>query len=139
MEPPFPCAPHMALEPRRVENQLTDKGFVPVYTTAVVEQPWNSYTQADHATWATLFRRQREILQDRACTEFLDNQQRFGLSAEQIPRFEELNEVLARTTGWELIGVEGLLPELTFFALASASGPVCPAPTKSTTLPPTCP
>ena len=25
--------------PQRVEHQLTDKGYVPVYTTAVVEQP----------------------------------------------------------------------------------------------------
>ena len=105
----------MSSEPRRVENQLTDKGYVPVYTTAVVDQPWDSYSTEDHATWATLFRRQRDILKGRACDEFIDNQERFGMSAEQIPRFEELNEVLAKTTGWELIGVEGLLPELTFF------------------------
>ena len=26
-------------EPRRVEHQQTDKGYVPVYTTAVVDQP----------------------------------------------------------------------------------------------------
>jgi phenylalanine-4-hydroxylase len=105
----------MSSEPRRVENQLTDKGYVPVYTTAVVDQPWDSYSAEDHATWATLFRRQRDILKGRACDEFIDNQERFGMSAEQIPRFEELNEVLAKATGWELIGVEGLLPELTFF------------------------
>ena len=105
----------MSSEPRRIENQLTDKGYVPVYTTAVVDQPWDSYSTEDHATWATLFRRQRDILKGRACDEFIDNQERFGMSAEQIPRFEELNEVLAKTTGWELIGVEGLLPELTFF------------------------
>ena len=105
----------MSSEPRRVENQLTDKGYVPVYTTAVIDQPWDSYSAEDHATWATLFQRQRDILKGRACDEFIDNQERFGMSAEQIPRFEELNEVLAKTTGWELIGVEGLLPELTFF------------------------
>ena len=105
----------MSSEPRRIENQLTDKGYVPVYTTAVVDQPWDSYSTEDHATWATLFQRQRDILKGRACDEFIDNQERFGMSAEQIPRFEELNEVLAKTTGWELIGVEGLLPELTFF------------------------
>jgi phenylalanine-4-hydroxylase len=115
----------MSSAPRRVENQLTDKGFVPVYTTAVVEQPWDSYTPADHATWASLFRRQREILKGRACAEFLDNQERFGMSAEQIPRFEELNAVLAGATGWQLIGVEGLLPELTFFEhLANRRFPV---------------
>jgi len=88
---------------------------VPVYTTAVVEQPWANYAPSDHETWATLFRRQREILVDRACREFIDNQQRFGMTQDAIPKFEDLNRVLKAATGWELIGVEGLLPELTFF------------------------
>jgi phenylalanine-4-hydroxylase len=105
----------MSAEPRRVEHQQTDKGNVPVYTTAIVEQPWSSYSAEDHATWATLFHRQRELLKGRASREFIDNQERFGMSAEAIPRYEELNAVLAKATGWQLIGVEGLLPELDFF------------------------
>ena len=105
----------MNAQPRRVEHLQTDKGSVPVYTTAVVEQPWDTYTSADHATWATLFERQREILVDRAAREFLENQQKFGMTPQAIPRFTDLNRVLKNATGWELIGVEGLLPELTFF------------------------
>ena len=115
----------MSSEPLRVENQLTDKGYVPVYTTAVVEQPWDSYTPEDHATWATLFRRQREILKGRACNEFIENQNRFHMAPDLTPRFEDLNEVLQKTTGWQIIGVEGLLPELTFFEhLANRRFPV---------------
>ena len=105
----------MNAQPRRVEHQQTDKGSVPVYTTAVVEQPWSSYTRTDHETWAALFKRQQQILVGRACREFIDNQQRFGMSPEAIPKYDELNRVLRKATGWELIGVEGLLPELTFF------------------------
>ncbi|ANB19483.1 phenylalanine 4-monooxygenase [Dokdonella koreensis] len=105
----------MSQAPRRVESLQTDKGYVPVYTTEIVEQPWASYAPADHQTWATLFRRQREILKGRACREFIENQERFHMSPDAIPRFDDLNEVLARTTGWQLVGVEGLLPELTFF------------------------
>ena len=105
----------MNVQPRRVEHQQTDKGSVPVYTTAVVEQPWAGYTAADHATWATLFKRQREVLLGRACREFIDNQQRFGITPDAIPKFDDLNRVLKKVNGWELIGVEGLLPELTFF------------------------
>jgi len=105
----------MNAQPRRVEHLQTDKGSVPVYTTAVVEQPWDTYTSADHATWATLFERQREILVGRAAREFLENQQKFGMTPQAIPRFTDLNRVLKNATGWELIGVEGLLPELTFF------------------------
>src|SRR5688572_23036174 len=111
--------------PRRVEHQVTDKGYVPVYTTAVVEQPWDRYTREEHAVWATLFDRQRKLLVGRACDEFLENQARFGMSATAIPRFDELNRVLRASTGWELIGVEGLLPELTFFEhLANRRFPV---------------
>ena len=110
---------------QKVEHQLTDKGYVPVYTTRVIEQPWDSYTAEDHRTWATLFQRQRELLVGRAAQEFIDNQQRFGMSADAIPKFEDLNRVLRATTGWELIGVEGLLPELTFFEhLAARRFPV---------------
>ena len=105
----------MSSQPRRVESQQTDKGYVPIYTTAVVDQPWADYTKTEHETWATLFRRQRDVLKGRACREFIDNQERFGMTPDAIPRFEELNEVLAKATGWQLVGVEGLLPELTFF------------------------
>jgi phenylalanine-4-hydroxylase len=111
--------------PQRVERQMTDKGYVPVYTTAVIEQPWDSYSATDHAVWAQLFARQREILPGRACNEFLAAQDAMGMGGEAIPKFSELNKVLGDTTGWQLIGVEGLLPELTFFEhLAARRFPV---------------
>jgi phenylalanine-4-hydroxylase len=105
----------MNAQPRRVEHLQTDKGSVPVYTTAVVEQPWATYTREDHATWATLFERQQNILVGRAAREFVENQRKFGMTPQAIPKFDDLNRVLKQATGWELIGVEGLLPELTFF------------------------
>ena len=101
-------------QPRRVEHQQTDKGYVPVYTTAVVDQPAD-YPAADHETWGKLYQRQRELLVGRACQEFLDAQDAMGMTPHHIPRFDELNVVLKEATGWTLIGVEGLLPELDFF------------------------
>lgn len=112
-------------EPRRVEHQQTDKGYVPVYTTAVVEQPWQNYTAEDHATWGTLYQRQRALLVGRASEEFLAAQDEMGMSPDAIPRFDQLNAVLRATTGWTLICVEGLLPELDFFEhLANRRFPV---------------
>ena len=109
----------------RVEHQLTDKGYVPVYTTRIVEQPWESYTVTDHQVWAQLFQRQRALLVGRACDEFLNAQDAMGMGLGQIPRFTELNALLQRKTGWQLIGVEGLLPELDFFEhLANRRFPV---------------
>jgi phenylalanine-4-hydroxylase len=101
--------------PQRVEHQQTDKGSVPVYTTGVVEQPWDSYSETDHAVWQTLFRRQQAQLGQQACREFLDATAAMGMSDAGIPKFSDLNVILNRTTGWQLIGVEGLLPELDFF------------------------
>lgn len=101
--------------PKRVEHQMTDKGYVPVYTTSVVEQPWDSYTGTDHRVWAQLFERQKQVLPGRASDEFLAALAAMEMTPDRIPRFDDLNPILRAATGWELIGVEGLLPELTFF------------------------
>jgi phenylalanine-4-hydroxylase len=102
-------------QPRRVENLQTDKGKVPVYATGVVEQPWDQYSATDHDVWRRLYERQREILVGRACDEFLQAQDAMGMTPGRIPKFSDMNAVLGEATGWQLIGVEGLLPELDFF------------------------
>ena len=101
--------------PRKVEHQQSDRGYVPVYATGVVEQPWDSYSKTDHEVWDTLFKRQRELLRGRACKEFMDGVERFGLGDGGIPKFSELNAVLQDATGWEVVAVEGLLPDEVFF------------------------
>ena len=102
-------------QPQRVEHLATDKGSVPVYATGIVEQPWANYSATDHGVWQTLFRRQREILVGRACDEFLQCQDDMGMGEDAIPKFSDLNLQLGARTGWQLVGVEGLLPELDFF------------------------
>ena len=101
--------------PRRVENIITDKGKVPVYATGVVEQPWDDYSAEEHATWRTLYLRQRELLVGRAADEFLAAQDAMGMNEVAVPKFSDINKALKEATGWQIIGVEGLLPELDFF------------------------
>ncbi|PJK09130.1 phenylalanine 4-monooxygenase [Lysobacteraceae bacterium NML95-0200] len=101
--------------PRRVENIITDKGKVPVYATGVVEQPWDDYSAEEHTTWRTLYLRQRALLVGRAADEFLAAQDAMGMSEAAIPKFSDINQALQKATGWQIIGVEGLLPELDFF------------------------
>jgi phenylalanine-4-hydroxylase len=101
--------------PRKIEHQQTDRGYVPVYATGVVEQPWTSYSKTDHDVWDTLFKRQRELLPGRACREFMEGVERFGLGDGGIPKFNELNVVLGAATGWQVVAVEGLLPDEVFF------------------------
>ena len=112
-------------EPQRVEHLSTDKGSVPLYATGVVEQPWEQYSDTDHQVWSTLFRRQRDILVGRACDEFLATQDQMGIGEDAIPKFSDLNNQLYAKTGWKLVAVEGLLPELDFFEhLANRRFPV---------------
>ena len=105
----------MNAKPARLENIVTDKGKVPVYATGIVDQPWDDYSAEDHAVWKALYQRQRDLLIGRAADEFLQAQDAMGMSPDVIPRFEELNAVLEAATGWTIVGVEGLLPELDFF------------------------
>jgi phenylalanine-4-hydroxylase len=105
----------MTSKPARLENLHTDKGKVPVYATGIVEQPWDDYTAADHDVWRRLYERQRTLLVGRAADEFLAAQDAMGMTPDRIPRFSDMDSALRDATGWTLVGVEGLLPELDFF------------------------
>ena len=79
-------------------------------------QDWASYTAADHDTYRRLYERQRALLPGLASQAFIDALPSLGAS-DRIPRFEEVNERLYKATGWELVGVPGLIPEVPFFTL----------------------
>ena len=105
----------MNAKPARLENLHTDKCKVPVYATGIVEQPWDDYSASDHEVWRQLYERQRKLLVGRACDEFLAAQDAMGMSPDRIPKFADMDAALREATGWTLVGVEGLLPELDFF------------------------
>ena len=105
---------------KRITYLQTDRGELPMYAQGIVEQDWDSYTDTDHAVWKQLFERQSALLPGRACNEFMAGLEDLKLGPDQIPRFSEANKVLRAKTGWELVAVEGLLPDLRFFELLSA-------------------
>ena len=80
------------------------------------EQNYAAYTEQDHAIYRRLFERQASLLPRYASKEILRALPMLGAS-ERIPRFEEINERLIRATGWEIVGVPGLIPEAPFFSL----------------------
>jgi phenylalanine-4-hydroxylase len=83
----------------------------------LVEQGFSTYTDTDHDTWRALARRQRDILNGRIADQFLDGLDRLGIGEAGIPDFRDLNRTLAATTGWEVVAVPGLVPDLAFFRL----------------------
>ena len=83
------------------------------YTCA---QDYAAYSAADHDTYRRLYERQAALLPGRACDAFISALPSLGASS-HIPRFEEINERLHKATGWEIVGVPGLIPEVPFFTL----------------------
>jgi phenylalanine-4-hydroxylase len=77
-----------------------------------------AYTDQDHDTYTRLYARQSALLPGLACQAFIDALPLLGASG-SIPRFEDINARLLRATGWQLVGVPGLIPEVPFFTLLS--------------------
>jgi phenylalanine-4-hydroxylase len=89
-----------------------------------VDQDYASYSDADQDRWRRLYARQMRLVPGRACPEFLRVIDTLGYDS-GVPRFDEVNERLARATRWQVVGVPGLLPEQVFFGhLAERRFPV---------------
>ena len=80
-----------------------------------IDQGWPSYTAQEHGTWKTLFERQSRLLPGRACDEFVQGMRDLPISADQIPDFHALSDVLMQRTGWQVVAVPGLVPDEVFF------------------------
>ena len=75
-----------------------------------------AYTTADHDIYRRLYERQSALLPGLACDEFITALPALGLKT-RIPRFEEINDRLHKATGWQVVAVPGLIPEVAFFTL----------------------
>ncbi|MBL4652236.1 MAG: phenylalanine 4-monooxygenase [Flavobacteriales bacterium] len=84
-----------------------------------MNQNYSSYTAEDHEVWKTLFERQHDNLQDKACKEYLTalDELKLVLNSSNVPNFDALNVVLKRKTGWSIEVVKGLIPPEDFFHL----------------------
>ncbi len=80
-----------------------------------IDQGWSRYTDAEHATWRTLFDRQSALLPGRACDAFVEGMRRLPIGRDRIPEFERLSDVLQQHTGWRVVAVPGLVPDDVFF------------------------
>ena len=79
-------------------------------------QNYAAYTAADHQTYRALYERQSKLLPGLACDEFIAALPSLGAST-HIPRFDDINARLKKATGWEVVAVPGLIPEVPFFTL----------------------
>ena len=79
-------------------------------------QNYAAYTEADHDTYRRLYERQSALLPGLASQAFIDALPSLG-AVDRIPRFDDINARLMKATGWEIVAVPGLIPEVPFFSL----------------------
>jgi phenylalanine-4-hydroxylase len=94
------------------KNRYHDAPRNPDYT---IDQDWASYSPDEHGRWDRLFNRSREILQGRACDEFIAMMHTLKLSDSGIPNMERLSDQLEKITGWRVVPVAELVPDDVFF------------------------
>ena len=88
-------------------------------------QNYDGYTADEHAIWRTLYARQMALMGEHAAPEVMAGLRLLGADAHSIPMLEEASGRLQRLTGFEVIGVPGLIPEADFFGhLAERRFPV---------------
>lgn len=82
----------------------------------VVPQDYDRYTARDQAVWRHIIRGLKSHLEARAHPVYLRGLDAVGISSEEIPRIEEMNEKLARV-GWACVAVRGFVPPAVFTEL----------------------
>lgn len=81
-----------------------------------LSQDYGAYTAEDQAIWRTLVDRQLALLPQYGAAEFLEGVRLVGATRDAIPTLDAASASLKRLTGWQLVGVPGLVPETDFFA-----------------------
>ncbi|CAN5909612.1 phenylalanine 4-monooxygenase [soil metagenome] len=79
-----------------------------------VPQQATDYSGEDQAVWQLLVERQSALAQRHACDEFLQGLETLGIG-DTIPDFASVNTRLQGLTGWQIVGVPGLIPDAVFY------------------------
>ncbi len=79
--------------------------------------PQKAFTKEEHDVWRALYKRQLDVLPGRAISLFMDSLSTLGISQEKVPDFHDVNEILMKRTGWQVVAVPGLIPDEPFFEL----------------------
>lgn len=87
-----------------VSNPVDENGFV-------------SWSDTENETWSTLMARQKEVIQGRACDEFLEGLEILDFPHDRVPQIPDINAKLAKSTGWGVEAVPAIIQPKEFFAL----------------------
>jgi len=75
------------------------------------------YTAEENAVWQILIERQLNIIENRACDEYVAGIKLLDIPMDRIPQCKEISAKLQEATGWQLEPVPALIPFEQFFHL----------------------
>ena len=79
--------------------------------------PEHAYTPQEHDIWRALYKRQLDVLPRRAVDWFMDSLATLGINKDKIPLLDDVNDILMKRSGWQVIPVPGLIPDEPFFEM----------------------
>ncbi len=79
----------------------------------IVNQHYEHYTPIDQAVWRYVMRQNYSYLKDVAYYPYIPGLQKAGLTIEQIPDMQEVNDALGKI-GWGAVTVDGFIPPVAF-------------------------
>lgn len=90
-------------------------------TTYQAKQPDNNgiipYNSEENETWSILYQRQKPIVEEYACDEYLKGLEILQMSNGRIPQCTEISQVLKAHTGWGVEPVKALISFSEFYDL----------------------
>ena len=90
-----------------------------------IAQNMAAYTPAEHELWRQLYQRQSIVARKHGAAAFIDGMRHLDLAENGVPDFEVASRRLRKLTGWEIVAVPGLIPDVAFFRhLAARRFPV---------------
>ncbi len=93
-------------------NPILDR--LPVHLKQFIKpQIYSDYTSIDQAVWRFVMRMNVRHLQEIAHPSYLDGLAKTGISVDNIPDMETMNEVLEKI-GWAAVSVDGFIPPAAF-------------------------
>jgi phenylalanine-4-hydroxylase len=94
----------MAKSSKYISKQPDEKGII-------------SWSEEENKIWSDLVKRQLKCIEGKACDEYLVGLKKINLPHDRIPQLHEINDVLARETGWQVKAVPALIDFDEFFRL----------------------
>jgi|LakMenE18May11ns_1017448.scaffolds.fasta_scaffold9895868_2 phenylalanine-4-hydroxylase len=95
---------------------LTLEGQSLVTSDFLVRQDWaERYAETAHETWASLLSSLKPLSDKTSCMKLRQGHEIIALDTTRIPKFEDLSKQLTASTGWQIVGANGFIPNEAYF------------------------